>query len=150
MKKTMLQITGGIFAALLLCGCGCDTNKAGTRIKMAEGSLSVKNESRVDVFPVVQAKTEEDFGGVSAGASKMIGFASVDADKVARVVWAEGQWDGSKKTVAFSLKVSSDIAEQTKHIEFCYAGKDRWVLNLYKKSPPKKDDVLTSVPGQRE
>ena len=117
---------------------------------MAEGSLSVKNESEFDVFPVVQAKRDEDFGGVSAGSFAVIGFASVDVDKSARVVWAEGKWDGPKKTVAFPLKITSGIADQTKHLEFCYKGKNHWVLNLYKASPPTKDDVLTSVPGELE
>ena len=82
-----------VICTLLLSGClhvdsGLhygEENKSGASIVMAQGSLSVKNEAMIKVFPVVHAKMEEDFGVVSAGDFKMVGFAAIAVDKAAWV-----------------------------------------------------------------
>ncbi len=117
---------------------------------MAQGTLWVRNESKVDLYPIVQAKMEEDFGGVSVGAFKVIGFAAIDIDKAARVLWIEGKWDRAreKNTVTFPLSISPQVAEQARHLEFCYQGEGNWVLNLYSAQHPKPEDLLVSIPGE--
>ncbi len=115
---------------------------------MAEGSLSVNNLSDVHIFPTVKTVREEDFGGVSHGDFKMIGFASIDADKSARVIWAEKKFDEPKRTVVFPLKITEQASKQTKHLEFLYKGNGVWLLNLYSSSPPGKTPPLVSIAGE--
>ena len=150
MTTAKLQIVTALLATLVVCGYGCNKGETGERIAMAEGTLSLKNESSMDVFPVVHAEREEDFGGVSIDAFKVIGFASIEVDKVARVVWAEDKWDGPKKTVYFHLKTTPKIAERTKYLEFCYKGNNRWFLNLFDGNPRVAGKLLVSIPGQEE
>ena len=148
MNTSKLLIFVAVAVIFTAYGSGCNTKNEGGKITMAEGSLSVKNESNVDVFPVVEAKREEDFGGVSSGGFKVIGFAAIDVDNVARVTWAEGEWNASKRTVFFRLTISPQLAQQTKHLEFCYKGNAQWVLNLFSAFPPKPDGFLVAIPGR--
>jgi hypothetical protein len=117
---------------------------------MAEGSLSVKNRSVVNIFPIVKTTREEDCGVVSAGAGATVGFASIDADKSARVIWAEKEFDEPKRTVVFPLKITEETSKQTKHLEFLYKGNGVWLLNLYNVSPPGKSKPLVSLSGEVE
>jgi hypothetical protein len=78
----------------------------------------------------------------------MVGFARIDADKQARVVWAEKDFEGPKRTVVFPLKITEEIAKQTKHLEFLYKGNGVWLLNLYSSSPPGESKPLASIGGE--
>jgi hypothetical protein len=127
---------------------GCRTNEHGSHIVMAEGSLSVNNQSNVDIFPVVMTKRKEDFGGVSVGAFKVVGFASIDVQNIAKVTWAEPKWNSPQKTVVFDLAISPEVARDTKHLEFYYSGNGGWVLNLYGASHPHSEDLLKSITGR--
>jgi hypothetical protein len=127
---------------------GCQKKHSSARITMAEGSLSVNNLSNLDIFPAVKTTNEEDFGGVSKGDFAMVGFARIDADKQARVVWAEKDFEGPKRTVVFPLKITEEIAKQTKHLEFLYKGNGVWLLNLYSSSPPGESKPLASIGGE--
>ena len=150
MKIAKLQIVTAFLVTLVFCGYGCNKKTAGESITMAEGTLSVNNESSVDIFPVVRARREENFGGVSVGDFKVIGFAAIDVDKVVHVVWAEDKWDGPKKTVSFHLKTTPKIAERAKYLEFCYKGNNQWFLNLFDGNPRLAGKLLVSIPGQEE
>ena len=145
MKHPHSPILACIAAVVVFLHCGCGS--AANRIAMAQGTLSVVNKSEADIFPVVQTTYEEDFGGVSAGAFKVIGFAAVEVDKVVRVAWGEGKWDASKTTVSCPMKVSAEVARQTKYLEFCYKGKGEWVLNLYGAAEPEAKNLLASIAG---
>jgi hypothetical protein len=141
-------------AVMLLSGCnkgqqGFDNkSQQRGRITMAEGSLSVKNRSVVNIFPIVKTTREEDCGVVSAGAGATVGFAQIDADKSARVIWAEKEFDEPKRTVVFPLKITEETSKQTKHLEFLYKGNGVWLLNLYSSSPPGKSTPLVSISGE--
>jgi len=115
---------------------------------MTEGSLSVNNLSAVHIYPVVKVVQEEDLGVVSSGDFKMVGFAHIDADKQARVVWAEKDFEGPKRTVVFPLKITEEVAKKTKHLEFLYKGNGVWLLNLYSSSPPGEAKPLASIGGE--
>jgi hypothetical protein len=147
MKKSYISILG-LMAVMLSCGCNKSQQEA--RISMAQGSLSVENLSDVDIFPTVKTAMEEDLGGVSVGGGKMVGFAQIDADKSARVLWAEKEFDEPKRTVVFPLKITEETSKQTKHLEFLYKGNGVWLLNLYGKSPPGKSAPLVSISGEVE
>jgi hypothetical protein len=141
--------------ALLLLGlctivfiAGCQKKQPSARITMAEGSLSVRNYSEVDIYPVVRTAQEEDLGVVSIGAGATVGFARIDADKQARVVWAEKDFEAPKRTVVFPLKITEEIAKQTKHLEFLYKGNGVWLLNLYSSSPPGDSKPVASIGGE--
>ena len=135
-----------LMAVMLLCGC--NKSQPVGRITMAQGSLSVNNLSDVDVFPIVKTTREESFGGVSNKRCKMVGFAQIDADKSARVIWAEKEFDSPKRTVFFPLKITEETSKQTKHLEFLYKGNGVWLLNLYGKSPPGDSPPLASISGE--
>ena len=147
-----------VICTLLLSGClhvgsGLhygEENKSEARIVMAQGSLSVKNDSNVDLFPVVHAKMEEDFGVVTAGDFKMVGFAAIDVNKAARVTWIDGKWDNAREeeAVTFPLNISGEMAGQTRHLEFCYKVDGVWVLNLYSAQHPDPAKLLVSIPGE--
>lgn len=140
-----------IFILSLLMGLlvyGCNKTQPNVRILMAEGSLSVNNLSNLDIFPAVKTTNEEDFGGVSVGGSKTVGFARIDVNKSARVVWAEKDFEGPKRTVVFPLKITEEMAKQTKHLEFLYKGNGVWLLNLYSSSPPGESKPLASIGGE--
>jgi hypothetical protein len=117
---------------------------------MAQGSLSVNNLSDVHIYPIAQTWREEDFGGVSAGDFAVVGFARIDADKSARVLWGEKRFNAPKRSVVFPLKITEETARQTKHLEFLYKGKGVWLLNLYGKSPPGDSPPLASISGEVE
>jgi len=127
---------------------GCQKKQPPVRIALAEGSLSVKNRSDSDIFPTVKTRRVEYFGVVSNGGGKTIGFAQIDADKQARVEWAEKEFDQPKQTVTFPLKISEEISKKTKHLEFLYKGKGVWLLNLYSSSPPGETKPLASIGGE--
>jgi len=145
-----------LMAVMLLSGCnkgqkGFDNkSQQNGRISMAQGSLSVENLSDVDIFPTVKTAREEDCGVVSAGAGATVGFAQIDADKSARVIWAEKEFDEPKRTVVFPLKITEQTSKQTKHLEFLYKGDGKWLLNLYGKSPPGDSKPLVSLSGEGE
>jgi hypothetical protein len=135
--------------SLLLCtGFGCNKTLPNARIIMVEGSLSVNNLSDVHIYPIVKTWNEESFGIVSRGDFAMVGFARIDADKQARVVWAEKKFNAPKRTVNFPLKITEEIAKQTKHLEFLYKGNGVWLLNLYSSSPPGESKPLASIGGE--
>ena len=115
---------------------------------MAEGSLSVNNLSDVNIYPIVKTTSDEDLGVVSKGDFKMVGFARIDADKSARVLWAEKKLNTPKRTVIFPLKITEQTSKQTKHLEFLYKGNGVWLLNLYSSSPPGKSVPLVSIRGE--
>jgi hypothetical protein len=115
---------------------------------MAEGSLSVENLSNVDIYPVVQAGREESFGVVSTGGGGTIGFARIEGDKSARVFWGERKFNAPKRTVIFPLKITEEMAKQTKHLEFLYKGNGVWLLNLYSSPHPGKSTPLVSINGE--
>lgn len=117
---------------------------------MVQGSLSVGNLSDVNIYPTVMTTSEEDFGGISAGAGSTVGFAQIDADPNARVLWGEKELDAPKRTVVFPLKITQETSKQTKHLEFLYKGNDVWLLNLYSVSPPGKSKPLVSISGEVE
>jgi hypothetical protein len=127
---------------------GCNKTQPAARISMVEGSLRVRNFSNVDIFPIVKTTREESFGGVSPSTGATVGFARIDADKQARVVWAEKDFNAPKRTVVFSLKITEEIAKQTKHLEFLYKGNGVWLLNLYSSSPPGDSKPLASIGGE--
>jgi len=127
---------------------GCSKTQPSARITMVEGSLSIKNCSAVDIFPTVKTRREEYFGVVSNGGGKTIGFAQIDADKQAQVVWAEKEFDQPKQTVIFPLKIPEGISKKTKHLEFLYKGKGVWLLNLYSSSDPEPNALLASISGE--
>lgn len=145
MKKPNIAVL--TFFSVLLA-CGCSKSQPAARIAMAEGSLSVNNLSEVNIFPVVKTTREEDFGGVSAGDFAMVGFAQIDANKSARVLWAEKKFNAPKRTVVFPLKVTEEISKKTKHLEFLYKGNGVWLLNLYSSCNPGKIPPLASVSGK--
>jgi hypothetical protein len=147
MKRSYISILG-LLAVML--SCGCHKNQPAVRIAMAEGSLSVNNLSDVHIFPTVKTTREEYFGVVSHGDFKMIGFARIDADKSARVIWAEKEFDEPKRSVAFPLKITEETSKQTKHLEFLYKGNGVWLLNLYSVSPPGQSKPLASLSGELE
>jgi len=127
---------------------GCHKDQPAARIVMARGSLSVENLSNVDIYPVVQAGREESFGVVPTGGGKMVGFAQINADKSARVLWGEKKFNAPKRTVVFQLKITEEMAKQTKHLEFLYKGNGVWLLNLYSSSPPGESKPLASIGGE--
>jgi len=140
-----------LFSLSLLIGMialGCSKTQPSARITMVEGSLSVNNLSDVHIYPIVKTWNEESFGIVSRGDFAMVGFAHVDADKQARVVWAEKDFEGPKRTVVFPLKITEELAKQTKHLEFLYKGNGVWLLNLYSFSPPGTNAPLASISGE--
>ena len=147
MKRSYISILS-LMAVLLVCGC--NKSKPAVRITMAEGALSVNNLSDMDIFPTVKTTLEEDFGGVSAGDFAVVGFAQIDANKSARVIWAEKEFDAPKRTVVFPLKITEGVSKQTKHLEFLYKGNGVWLLNLYSSSPPGKSKPLVSIGGEVE
>lgn len=130
----------------MLVSC-CRKEQPTMRIIMAEGSLSVNNLSDSDIFPIVKTTREESFGGVSNKRCKMVGFARIEADKSARVLWAENESNAPKRTVVFPLKITEETSKQTKHLEFLYKGNGVWLLNLYGKSPPGDSPPLASISG---
>ena len=132
----------------VMLACGCHKGQQKGRITMAEGSLSVNNLADMDIFPIVKTAREEDFGGVSPGDFAVVGFAQIDADKSARVIWAEKEFDAPKRTVVFPLKITEATSKQTKHLEFLYKGNGMWLLNLYSSSPPGKSAPLVSISGE--
>jgi len=127
---------------------GCNKSQPAARISMAEGSLSVENLSNVDIYPIVKTRNEESFGIVSTGGGATVGFAQIDADKQARVLWGEKKFNAPKRTVAFPLKITEEVAKQTKHLEFLYKGNGVWLLNLYSSSPPGETKPLASIGGE--
>jgi len=136
-----------LFVAVAL-PCGCNTNQLKNRISMVEGSLCVNNMSDVDIYPIVKTSREEDLGGVSAGGFKVIGFASINVDGVASVVWAETKYGSATKTTVFPVKLRQQDAMQTKYMEFCYKGQNKWILNLYSAVHPQQKDLVVTIPGQ--
>jgi len=146
MKRSYVSILS-LMAVMFSCGCNKDQPSA--RITMAEGSLSVNNLSDVDIFPTVKTRREEYFGVVSnGGGGKTIGFAQIDADKQARVVWAEKEFDEPKRTVVFPLKITDEVTKKTNHLEFLYKGNGVWLLNLYSSPHPGKNTSLVAIKGE--
>ena len=78
----------------------------------------------------------------------MVGFAQINADKSARVLWGEKKFNAPKRTVVFQLKITEEMAKQTKHLEFLYKGNGVWLLNLYSSSPPGESKPLASIGGE--
>jgi hypothetical protein len=142
--KSFIQIIIGLIACGICSGCGAHQNEP--RVVIVNGELSVVNESRLDIFPVVNSGKLEDFGGVASGTSATIGFASVD-NGAADVTWAEKDWNAVKRRVAFRFKVSPELADKANNLKFIYKGSNVWVLNFYGKSASEAEILLASVAG---
>ena len=142
--KCFIQIIIGLMACVICTGCG--THQYKTQIITVKGELSVVNESRSDIFPVINIGRLEDFGGVASGTSATIGFASVDSG-AADVMWAEKDWNAVKKRVAFRFKVSPELAAKTNNLKFIYKGSNVWVLNFYGKAASEAEILLDAVTG---
>jgi hypothetical protein len=150
MKRLQIATVMGIFCAFAFCGCKADrvVDEEGDRIIMMEGSISIENLCDISVYPVVHAGYPEDFGVVTPGDCAMVGFVSFGVGGTARVTWAEGDLDAREREVVFPLRITHLIASKTKHLEFCYKGGEKWVLNLFGTSAREDKDLLVSIPGQ--